>query len=405
MEIQPKFAEPSAEYLRKLREEIDYDTHNAMVEETMRAFPLGKAARVPMTLGVNPRILLLDPRYNKNRITFQDYFSDPRLMFEVVCEFSHFSNMYIPFFHRMGEDAPLSVYPDFQNFAESAWFGAEIDFENGDVPSVKPLLQDDTKNMLFDRGIPEPISGIMERNVDYYEKFTRWAKTDTLCGSSVGEVYPAGLYTDGPFTLACELMGTTQFCCQIYEDPDFARRLLDFLTTATVKRIQKLRSVFDMPPKSESIFFADDSIALLSCETYRDLVLPFHRRYCQELLVEGGTVSVHLCGDATRHFKTMQDALNVTVFDTGFPVKHGELCASLRKGTVIQGGPSVPFLELNDTAAIEAEVKRILDEVRPVSNTFILREGNNVPPRMPLEKLLAMYRAVVQYGVRARKEK
>ena len=400
MEIRSKFAEPSADYLRKLHEEIDYQRHNTMVEETMEAFPLGKADRVPMTLGVNPRILLLNPEYNKKNITFQEYFSDPRLMFEVVCEFSRFSNMYLPFFHKMGEAAPLSVYPDFQNFAESAWLGAQIDFDNGDVPSVIPLLNEDNKNLLFDRGIPDPISGIMKRNVDYYEKFTEWAKTDTLQGCRVGEIYPAGMYTDGPFTLACELMGTTQFCCQIYEDPEFVQRMLDYLTTATIRRIQKLRTVFGMPIKSQSVFFADDSIALLSCETYRDLVLPYHQRYCKELLVEGGTVSVHLCGDSTRHFKTMQENLNVTVFDTGFPVKHGELCASLRKGTIIQGGPSVPFLELNGVSAIEAEVKRILDEVRPVSNTFMMREGNNVPPGMPLEKLLAMYSATVKYGIR-----
>ena len=50
-----------------MHEEIDYQRHNTMVEETMEAFPLGKADRVPMTLGVNPRILLLNPEYNKKK--------------------------------------------------------------------------------------------------------------------------------------------------------------------------------------------------------------------------------------------------------------------------------------------------------------------------------------------------
>lgn len=400
MEIQSKFADPSAEYVRELCGTLGCAAHNEMTAETMRAFPSGAAKQVPMTLGVNPRFLLLDPKYNTRKITFEEYFRDARLMFEVGCEFSRFSNMYIPFFHRMGEDAPLSVYPDFQNFAESAWFGAEIDFGNGDVPSVIPLLTEDNKNLLFDRGIPDPVSGIMKRNVEYYEKFTDWAKTDTFCGAPVGEVYPAGMFTDGPFTLACELMGTTQFCCQIYEDEAFVRSMLGYITDAVIARIKKFRQIFGMPERTASVFFADDSVALLSEDTYRELVLPFHKRYCSELLAEGGTVSVHLCGDATRHFALMQQELNVTVFDTGFPVKHGELCASLRKNTVVQGGPSVPFMERSSCAEIEAEVKRILDEVRPVTNTFMLREGNNVPPGMPLEKLLAMYRAVLQYGGR-----
>ena len=79
-------------------------------------------------------------------------------------------------------------------------------------------------------------------------------------------------------------------------------------------------------------------------------------------------------------------------------MKHGELCKTLGPDTVIMGGPSVAFLQNHGEEEIEAEVKRIIGEVKPYTRRFMMREGNNIPPFMELDKVLAMYRAVLKYG-------
>lgn len=143
---------------------------------------------------------------------------------------------------------------------------------------------------------------------------------------------------------------------------------------------------------------ADDGIALLSTDMYEQLVLPRHKRMVDELLTEKGAPDIHLCGDATRHYPVIQKQLRCRSFDTGFPVKHGELCKTLGPETTIMGGPSVAFLQSHNEAEIEAEVRRIIEEVKPYTRRFVMREGNNVPPGMDLRKILAMYRATVKYG-------
>jgi uroporphyrinogen-III decarboxylase len=107
---------------------------------------------------------------------------------------------------------------------------------------------------------------------------------------------------------------------------------------------------------------------------------------------------MHLCGDATRHFKTIRDELNVWNFDTGYPVDFGWLRKELGPEMEIYGGPSVPFLRLATQDAVRDEVKRILESGIMESGRFVLREGNNLAPGIPMENLRAMWDAVHEFG-------
>ena len=392
------FESPDAAYIEKLHAALDYGEHNAMVQKTNALFDKGQADRMPMTVGINSRYLLLDPKFNKKKITYKEFTYDSRLMFEVLAEFNAFCNLYVPYFHEMGPGSPLSFGPDFQNFAEAAWFGAPLEFPENDVPAVHAFLNEDNKNMLFDKGFPEPFSGIYEVGFRHYENFLKYAEHYETEGCPVKEIWPTGLTTDGPFTLACEMCGTTEMCVRLYEDEAYAKQLLGYITDAVIQRIMAFRKVWGVPQKLESMFMADDSIALLSEEMYEEIVLPFHKKLVKELVTENGTLFIHLCGDATRHFPTIQRELRCNRFDTGFPVKHGELCKTLGLDTVIMGGPSVAFLQNHGEEEIEAEVKRIIEDVKPYTRRFMMREGNNIPPFMELDKVLAMYRAVLKYG-------
>ena len=107
---------------------------------------------------------------------------------------------------------------------------------------------------------------------------------------------------------------------------------------------------------------------------------------------------VHLCGDATRHFKTIRDELNIYNFDTGFPVDHRALCEELGEEVAIQGGPQAQLIHQGTPEEIEAESKRILEAVKPVSRRFIFRDGNDIPPYTPMENIQALYDACLKHG-------
>lgn len=373
---------------------VDYQKHNEEQRAVWEAFRSGDPVRVPMILGVNPRVLLCNPSYNPRGISFEEYWNDPDVMLRVQCEFAWFLNHHLFYDHEMGMPDEWCISVDPQNFGEAAWLGAPLKFIPGDVPDTVVPLNDDNREMLFEKGIPDPFSGVLGHMRDFYEYFN---SGHTFMGRPV-TVRKGMLGTDGPMTLACNLRGATDFCIELYEDPDYAMQLLDYITEATILRIRAWRDYYGLETPG-GMYFADDSIALLSVRDYQRFILPFHKKILNELTTGDAPNHIHLCGDATRHFKTIRDELNVRSFDTGFPVAHGELCKELGGEVVINGGPRVDILKNGTDDEIVKETKRILDEVMPVSKTFVIRDANNVPAGTPIENIRLMYETVKQYGV------
>jgi len=377
---------------------MDFQKHNEGVKRVWDSYRAGKPIRVPMIIGCNPRMILLDPKLNIKNITFKQYIENPDIMIRVQMEFQKWLKLNVPQDAIMGvpEDG-LPVVVDFQNFTEAAWLGAEIHFRDGQVPDTEPILNGDNKEAIFEKGIPEPFTGVYKKTVDYYEYFLKLQKEEfRFEGSPVKSVTLSGQGTDGVMTGAVNLRGVEIFT-DFYEDPDYVRRLFDFLTEATIKRLKAVRKYLNQPEKSKGIWFADDSIANLSPEMYKEFVLPYHKKLVAELS-EGGPSSIHLCGDATRHFKTIRDELNVKHFDTGFPVDFGWLRKELGKDVEIYGGPNINLLIRNDIPAIKAETKRILKSGIADGGKFVIREGNNLAPRTPMENLREMYKTVKEEG-------
>lgn len=379
---------------------IDYDLHNAEVKQIWESYNSGKPIRVPVILGVNPRYYLLDPALNTEKITFEDYFKDPDTMVEVQVKFQHYLR------HHLLQDAEMGlpkdgwpVWIDFQNSHEAAWFGCEVHYYPDQVPDTRPFLTDDNKRMLFDRGLPDPLKdNIMSKNLWFYEHILSDMSKYVYYGLPVLSVHPSGMGTDGPFTAACNIRGATEICTEIYSDPDYVHELLDYITQSIILRIKTLRRHFLKETENpQGLAFADDSIELLSTETYREFVLPYHRRLIEELS-KGGPNGIHLCGDAARHFRAIRDELNVNAFDTGYPIDFAGVRKELGPEVQIAGGPTVALLLYGTPGDIEDEVKRILDSGVTDGGRFILREANNLSPRTPVENVKAMYEAARKYG-------
>jgi len=349
---------------------------------------------------MNPRMIILDENYSCG-VDFEQYYNSPQVMLETQLKFRKFEAYDVVYDHIMGvPERGWYIYPDFQNDVECGWLGAEVKYSDNAVPFTVPLLKDDSyKDMPFKKGIPELFSGLLAKALNYYNFFTQ-KKTEgfTYEGKPIDSVGFAGMGTDGPMTVACMLRGTTEFCVDLYENTQYALELLDYITEAAIFRIKGLRRYFGGPKVEASLGFADDSIQLLSCAEYERFVLPFHKKLIYGLTDGTGRNSIHLCGDATRHFKMIQDELNVYSFDTGFPINFIETLEALSPETQINGGIHVNTLLRAEPDEIKKTVKGICDDVKPLSKMFVLRDANNLSPKTPLVNINAMYEAVKEYG-------
>jgi len=379
---------------------MDFFRHNEEQAAVWAAFQADAPTRVPMSIAANPRVLLLDPNLNDTGYSFKDYFENPVAMLEVDLQFQYWYRHAVPADIERGLPEQWTVSPAFQNSSDAAWFGAPLVYLEHEVPDTRPFLTDDNKRMLFDRGLPDPFGGFMALVRDFLESFREQAAVMTFHDRpvTVANNSPAFGF-DGTMTMACNLRGATEFCLDLYEDPDYAQELLAYIQEAVLARQRAWRQYLGLPEQKETLWFADDSIALISCETYRELILPHHKSYIATDTAPDTPVHVHLCGDASRHFVTVRDELRAVSFDTGFPIDHGKIRRDLGPEITIYGGPHVDLLLHGTPDEVAAETRRILHSGVMDGGKFVLKEANNLAPRTPMANLQAMYDTCKTDGV------
>ncbi|MDD2708494.1 MAG: uroporphyrinogen decarboxylase family protein [Verrucomicrobiae bacterium] len=365
--------------------------------ELWRRYAARQPGRTPVILGTNPRVVLFNREWNPEGYTFEQMFSDPQVHVEVVLRHQLYCRTVLNRF----TDSPTGLPEEWhigmhlQNIVEAAWLGAGIDFPSNQVPSTSPILDDARKEDIFSQDIDHPLDSPFYRKYKaLWEEMRRICSTLKYAGRPVKLSPPVFVGTDGPVTVACNLRGTN-FLTDLVEDPEYADRLLIFLTDAAIKRRQACFDAWAIPEKDRGNWMADDSIALISPGMYRERVLPLHKRF-YETGPRDAVRGMHLCGDATRHFKTIARELGVTSFDTGFPVDHGALRGELGPDVEILGGPEVALLERGTPDEVYARTRQILLSGVRDGGRFQLREGNNLPPGCPLENLDAMYEACLE---------
>jgi uroporphyrinogen-III decarboxylase len=286
------------------------------------------------------------------------------------------------------------------NIYEAAYFGAEIDFSEGQVPDTKPPYRDeDRKEDVFDIPIENPLE-----NPFVKDRLAFWHEMNAVCRDLRFEGRPVVLGpwvltgTDGPLTVACNLRGA-DFLMDLVSEPEYADRLLSFIMDATLSRRRAFEAYWgDRVPAAQAYWMADDSVAMVSGDMYRERILPVHRRYFADLDAAQAPFAMHMCGDATRHFPLIARELGVTIFDTGFPVDHGALRRTLGPDIEIKGGPEVSILHGGTPEANYQRAREILESGIKDGGRFVLRDGNNLPACCPLENLNAAYQACLDYG-------
>ena len=368
----------------------------ARVWETYQA---RRPIRVPVRYGVNPRLILLNPALNPQGYTFQDYFHNADVLIDVQLAFMEHQTQVLNRYcdNPLGRPKTLTFYVDTQNMYDSAYFGAPVSFRDGQVPDVEGHLRGRDKLRIFEVDIDHPMDNPFVRQcLKRHEDLVK-AAGKVSCHGMTFNVAPPLLGFDGPLTIATNLRGTELFV-DLYEDPAYVRRLLEFIQRGVILRQQALYRHFgrkwaDGPGGS----LADDSVQLISTDMYRDFVLPLHRAWYAQWSIEGPHM-IHLCGNATRHFPTIHEELHVESFDTGFPVNFGWLREALGDDVEISGGVEVALLLGGTPPQVYDRAREILASGIMRGGRFILQEANNLPPRCPETNLEAMYRACLDHG-------
>ncbi|MDD3927137.1 MAG: uroporphyrinogen decarboxylase family protein [bacterium] len=395
-----------------LKQDIDYKKHNEEVTRLMSDYLEQRHTRVPVQVTGSIRNLLSNPVVNKTGFTFKDFFT--RADAHLVCqlEYQYYMRHNILCDNIMGvpDDAWVAGM-DFQNSHDQAWFGSPFRyFSDNDVPDTEELLKDDPA-LLYSWEDPDPFWGrgdymkkameiylnIKDKCDGGYEFHRRPVRMNTCFQAAV---------SDGIFSIALKLRGTVETMVDMYERPQYYRDLMEYVTRNTIARMKAHRRWANEQSPAKNVFheepgyfsYADDSIAMLSTDQYNEFVLPYHEKIFEAFCDPAKGCYIHLCGDATHHYKFLADTFNAKTFNTGFPVDHGKMRKILGPDIELQGGPTIMLIKDGTPESITAETKRICETGVMDGKRFMLIAANNLAPCTPVENIVALYEAGKAYG-------
>ena len=366
--------------------------------EIWDSYDAGRPTRVPVFFGTNDRVAVLDDRLDTGDFTYESVFSDPRAMLTAALLHTYVRARRYSRFSDDPSELPDEWHAEigFQNTGEAWGAGCPVRFHAGQVPDTVPIFGGERKHAIFDVDIDHPLDhDPYKRALEFFSFLAEYVKDKTFLDRPIVINPPANAGTDGPLTVAMNIRGP-EILMDMVEDTEYAHRVFDFLVDAALKRRQAFRDHFGL--ETTGVAMADDSIAMISVEQYREMILPHHRRWYDAIEAPFGERSIHLCGDATRHFPTLKNELGVTLFDTGFPVDFGALRRALGPECEIFGGVEVHLLLSGAPGQIYSRARDILASGIMEGGRFKLREANNLPPNVPWSNLAAMYKAALDFG-------
>ena len=380
----------------------DFTVANEESRALWKAYAEGRHERTPVRFATNPRVLMLNPAYNTRGIQYEQYFKDPELMAQVELEFQYWHRHFLPGDLEKGMPETWSVNVDFQNCYDALYFGCPIEYRENQIPDTKPILTDDAKRMLFDRGLPTPFESEWERrHIEYRERLEQRAAAGwTFLGRPVTvQNHAPFMGGDGVFTAACSLRGCANLCTDLLMDPDYARELLAFVHEAMIARMKAWWKRCDLTAPRDGFWTADDSVEMLSVDQYREFMMPLHKNL-YETFASPVARGMHLCGNAQRLFPVIRKEMGVSEFDTGFPVDFALFREEMGPEVQISGGPAVSFFVSDDPAPAVAEAERILRSGVLRGGHYILQEGNNLPPCANLDTCARIHELGKTLGAR-----
>jgi len=378
---------------------MKHEPTNAEKDALWKEYWSGKPSRVPVILATNNRVYVLDPRFNKEGTDYERIFSDAK---EMLLSQLHWQDVARNHYHKFCDYATglpdkWEIGVQWQNVYDAWFFGCPVEYRPGQVPDTRPIYAGDNKQAVFDIDIDNPLArDPFKRGIEFTEKLMEIAKSFEFKGRPVKILPYLPIGSDGPLTIGVNLRGS-EFLMDLVIDPEYADKLMGFIVQANINRAKAVSKYWNVP--LQGAWFADDSIETISTEMYIEKILPHHRKFYDALDPDHKfTRSIHLCGDAYRHFPTIAKELGVRSFDTGFPVDFKWVRKMLGPDIEIMGGVEVGLLMNGTPEQVYARAKEILTSGILEGKKFVLREANNLPPATPEKNLAAMYKAAFDFG-------
>jgi len=356
-----------------------------------------KRFETPDRVAVNPAINF---RYLLPAIgvRFRDYFNDPEVMLcsQILGQKWLMENVKTDAHSITG--AWVGGWTDFQNATEASAMGCEVVFPENDIPMVREdgWIRDE-KDLLRLEAMDTINNGLNARQILFRREMMKIAEKYPARFQGGPVFYPgenpALTHTsNGPFTNAAYLMGTTEAFTAIVERPDFMRELLRIIVDKTIAWLDFCWNEEQI--ESRDFAWTDDLAAYLSAKTWQDVLLPFNQRLRDHF----DWASMHMCGHTNHLLEMFTNLLKINEYQGfGWEVDLDRI-ADIMGGKVVLLGNVNPLVISNGTPDDVKQATRLVIEKLAPCKGIIIQDGNNIAPGSPVENINAMMEAAEEFG-------
>jgi MtaA/CmuA family methyltransferase len=259
---------------------------------------------------------------------------------------------------------------------EAADLGAPIKW----FPDQPPAM-DEENALLIDKAAlarlkpPDPLGG---------GRMTNRVEALRLLKERVGSERIVEGWIEGPCAESADLRGINRLMVDFYDDPGFARDLMDFVTETELRFARA-----QIEAGADLVGIGDAAASLLSPRFYNDLVFPNQKKMADGIRAMGARVRLHICGD-TRHILEGMGRVGADIVDL-------DSLAPLDEGRRKMGPRQVLLGNLDPVRVLRAGTpESVYDAVsechRQTGARFIVGAGCEVVRDTPDQNMQALMR-------------
>jgi uroporphyrinogen decarboxylase len=268
---------------------------------------------------------------------------------------------------------PDGIFPMMDLTVEMEALGLEINFPENAHPSVVKHPIKSKEDLEIFRNKWRGIAGRMRVFIEVMEKIAR--KYSIIKGG----------YVIGPFTMAGELMGTTDIGINVILNPKLVLELLSF----SVQIISEYTHAF-FDAGADTVAVLEPLAVMLSPEQYKEFSLFTFKKLVSNL--NNKPLILHICGDTNHIIELMLDSGAIGLsLDSMMNFK--ELKDTIPEEVILIGNLDPVKVFLQSTPQEVTRATKNLIETMKDANNFILSSGCDIPLNTPLENIEAFMKA------------
>jgi len=266
-------------------------------------------------------------------------------------------------------------------FRISADAGAQMVFpENGTPYAASPLIKTRADLAAIKRPDPRKPGGRMRNRVDAVEK---------LAKAKGKEVLVMG-WVEMPFAEACDWCGLTEFMTMLYDDPEFAHEILDFVTDIEIDF-----ALAQLEAGAHIIGCGDAAASLISAPGFREFALPYERRVTEAIKKAGSMTKLHICGN-TMHIMEDMATNGSDLYNVDHMVDFNKACSVYDSAGKAFKGNVDPVADLLQATPEEAEKAALSCIEAAKGMRYMLSAGCEIPAATPDEVYFAFAGAAMK---------